>query len=78
MWERGAALGPSFRVDWKRRFDLPFEATSHLYNELNEGKPVRICRDGQEVPFEIGRALTRLIDEHSRKAGVPPPPRPSG
>lgn len=78
LWEDSAAVGGTFRVDWKRRFDLPFLATNHLYNPLNEGKPVRIGRDGQEVPADVGRALCQLFDEGADAAGVPPPTRPAG
>jgi hypothetical protein len=78
VWEGGAAIGGTFRVEWKRRYDLPFEATGHMHNPLNEGKPLRICRDGQELPPELGRALTHLIDQGADAAGVPPPPRPPG
>ncbi len=58
-------------MEWKRRYDLPFEATAAMYNPLNEGKPVRICRDGQELPPELGRALTRMVDDGADAAGVP-------
>jgi hypothetical protein len=66
-------VGGTFRVEWKRRVDLPFEATHQMYNPLNEGKPVRICRDGQEVPHELGSQLTRMMDQLAQEAGIPPP-----
>ena len=66
-------MGGTFRVEWKRRVDLPFEATHQMYNPLNEGKPVRICRDGQEVPHELGMQLTRMMDQLAQDAGIPPP-----
>ena len=78
LWEDSAAVGGTFRVDWKRRFDLPFSATNHLYNPMNEGKPVRIGRDGQEVPADVGRALCQLFDEGADAAGIPAPTRPAG
>ena len=70
-------MGNSFRVDWKRRVDLPFEATQQMFNPLNEGKPVRICRDGQEVPHELGQQLTRMMDRIAQEAGIPPPRAPA-
>ncbi len=73
VWEGGAPVGGTFRVEWKRRVDLPFEATHQMYNPLNEGKPVRICRDGQEVPHELGTQLTRMMDQLAQRAGIPPP-----
>ena len=60
-------------MDWKRRVDLPFESTHQMYNPLNEGKPVRICRDGQEVPHELGSQLTRMMDQLAQEHGIPPP-----
>ena len=77
VWEGGAQVGNSFRVDWKRRVDLPFEATQQMFNPLNEGKPVRICRDGQEVPHELGQQLTRMMDRIAQEAGIPPPRAPA-
>lgn len=71
-------MGGTFRVDWRRRFDLPFDATRTLYNPLNENKPVGFCRDGQEVSSDIGRALCRMIDEAADAAGVPQPQRAPG
>lgn len=73
VWEGGAPVGGTFKVEWKRRLDLPFESTHHMYNPLNEGKPVRICRDGQEVPHELGQQLTRMMDQMALEQGIPPP-----
>ncbi|ANB13579.1 hypothetical protein AWJ20_1876 [Sugiyamaella lignohabitans] len=42
---------------------LPFERTSHLFNSCNEGKPVKIARDGTEVSYEVGKRLVQLFDE---------------
>ncbi|CAM9129039.1 unnamed protein product, partial [Lampetra fluviatilis] len=41
------ALGGVFRVDWLCRQELSFTKTCHLYNPWNDGKPVKIGRDGQ-------------------------------
>src|SRR5699024_11657115 len=40
-------FGGLFFVDWICRNELSFTQTSHLYNPFNEGKPVKIARDGQ-------------------------------
>eukprot|EP00891_Asterochloris_glomerata_P001052 jgi/Astpho2/1052/gw1.00017.23.1_t len=40
-----------------RPFNLGFQQTEHLHNPLNEGKPVKICRDGQELPPDLGAQL---------------------
>ena len=29
--------------------DLPFQKVQHLYNPWNDGKPIKIGRDGQEI-----------------------------
>lgn len=59
------ALGGVFRVDWVCRKELPFSATMHLYNPWNDGKPVKIGRDGQEIEPKVAEELCRLfpIDE---------------
>ena len=41
------ALGGVFHLDWICRGDLSFQKVQHLYNPWNEGKPVKIGRDGQ-------------------------------
>ena len=43
------ALGGIFKIDWVSRKDLSFNVTAHLYNRWNDGKPVKIGRDGQEI-----------------------------
>ena len=43
-------------------YDLPFGATEHLANPLNEGKPDKIGRDGQELPADVGEALVKLME----------------
>ena len=35
----------------------------HLRNPLNEGKPVKISRDGQEMDPAVGLQLACLFDE---------------
>ncbi|XP_021735954.1 uncharacterized protein LOC110702543 isoform X1 [Chenopodium quinoa] len=66
VWTQGTGAnnpwGRSFRVKWLRLSNLPFHKTIHLKNPLNEYKPVKISRDCQEVPPEIGEALCQLID----------------
>ena len=64
------ACFPGCRV---RPFNLGFQQTEHLHNPLNEGKPVKICRDGQELPPDLGAQLCQLIEDAADKAGVPRP-----
>ncbi|XP_074598684.1 uncharacterized protein LOC141853294 [Brevipalpus obovatus] len=55
------ALGGVFDLDWICRKELPFSKTLHLFNPLNEGKPVKIARDGQEIEPRVGEELCRLF-----------------
>lgn len=52
---------------------MPFSETEFLKNPLNEDKPVKISRDGQELPPDIGQELIRLFEEGAERAGVPRP-----
>ncbi|XP_059641081.1 zinc finger CCCH domain-containing protein 45 isoform X2 [Cornus florida] len=66
VWSQGIGgrnqWGRSFKVKWLRLCDLPFQRTLHLKNPLNNNKPVKISRDCQELPQDIGEALCELID----------------
>ncbi|CAD7703701.1 unnamed protein product [Ostreobium quekettii] len=59
----GSAWGGLFQVEWRCRCDLSFYKVEHLVNPLNEGKPVKIAKDGQEVQREVGDELVRLMEE---------------
>lgn len=50
-----------FNIDWISRMDLPFSKTTHLFNPLNDDKPVKIARDGQEIESSVGQELIRLF-----------------
>ena len=52
-----------FKIDWVCRGDLSFNKVQHLYNPWNEGKPVKIGRDGQEIQPSVGEELARLFSE---------------
>lgn len=52
-----------FKVDWLCRKELSFSSTLHLYNPWNEGKPVKIGRDGQEIEPKVAEELCRLFPE---------------
>lgn len=56
-------LGGVFKVDWICRKELSFNNTAHLYNPWNDGKPVKIGRDGQEIEPKVGAELCRLFPE---------------
>ncbi|VDN98917.1 unnamed protein product [Rodentolepis nana] len=52
-------LSHPFRLDWIIKHELPFNNVAHLTNSWNEGKPVKIGRDGQEIEPVCGQALCR-------------------
>ena len=56
-------MGSSFEVEWQRRYDLVMRSCDHLINPWNENKPVRIARDGQEMPASIGKQLVDAIEQ---------------
>ncbi|KAL3208558.1 hypothetical protein MRX96_039007, partial [Rhipicephalus microplus] len=60
------ALGGVFQVDWICRRELPFTKTTHLYNPWNDGKQVKIGRDGQEIEPRVAEELCQLfpVDEN--------------
>ncbi|KAL3818139.1 hypothetical protein ACJIZ3_004044 [Penstemon smallii] len=66
IWSQGSGKnnpwGRSFEVKWLRLFDLPFQKTLHLKNPWNDYKPVKISRDCQELPQDVGEALCELLD----------------
>ena len=68
-------LGPTFGIQWELLHDLPFATTAHLHNPLNEGLPVKVSRDGQEVPYDIGCALVGLMEKAALEAGTLRPQR---
>ncbi|XP_024531733.1 zinc finger CCCH domain-containing protein 45 [Selaginella moellendorffii] len=61
--------GGVFSVDWLKLHDLPFQETSHLKNPLDDNKPVKISKDCQELPREVGESLCALIDEGAQRDG---------
>jgi hypothetical protein len=60
--------GRPFRVDWIRTTHLPFIRTRHLRNPWNNGREVKVSRDGTELEPSIGRQLLEEWDK--------PPPLP--
>lgn len=56
-------LSGVFKIDWITTKELEFNDTSHLYNAYNEGKTVKIARDGQEVDPKTGSQLCSMFLE---------------
>jgi len=55
------ALGGVFKIDWVCKTELSFQKVQHLYNPWNEGKPVKIGRDGQQIEPKVAEELCRLF-----------------
>lgn len=51
------ALGGVFELDWICKKELSFTCTTHLHNPWNDGKPVKIGRDGQEIEPNVAEEL---------------------
>ena len=75
-WEGGMTMGGTFDLEWKRAYGLRWEEVAHLRNPLNEDKPVKISRDGQELPPELGHQLLVMIEEGADREGIPRPAAP--
>eukprot|EP00479_Gromia_sphaerica_P006531 TRINITY_DN1885_c0_g1_i1.p1 TRINITY_DN1885_c0_g1~~TRINITY_DN1885_c0_g1_i1.p1 ORF type:complete len:220 (-),score=15.54 TRINITY_DN1885_c0_g1_i1:344-1003(-) len=56
--------GGTFSVQWTLICNLPFNETLHLHNRWNEDKPVKISRDGQELPPDVGEDLLKLFQDY--------------
>ena len=72
----------NFRVAWQVVHALHFDETQGLHNPWNQGKPVCIGRDGQELhPVAGGRLVELMRDAAARalaaRGGQPPPPPPA-
>lgn len=61
VWEQGK-FGNLFSIEWMAIKEVNFQKCAHLRNPLNEDKPVKISRDGQEVPGDIAYQLCKIID----------------
>merc|ERR1719159_538629 len=55
--------GQAFDLQWLKLVDIEYTECNHLLNPYNENQPVGLCRDGQELPHDIGSALCGLMDK---------------
>nr|BAN65661.1 YT521-B-like family protein [Babesia bovis] len=62
--------GKYFDILWIRVIDLPFTACAKLKNSLNEYKPVKLARDGQEIDRNTGKALCIIFEEHYKCSNI--------
>ena len=71
----GSAWDRPFRVEWIRTDPLPFFRTRHIRNPWNQGREVKVSRDGTELEPSVGR---QLLDEWDRSfVGLDNSPGPS-
>eukprot|EP00931_Biecheleriopsis_adriatica_P087311 TRINITY_DN61803_c0_g1_i1.p1 TRINITY_DN61803_c0_g1~~TRINITY_DN61803_c0_g1_i1.p1 ORF type:complete len:537 (+),score=81.81 TRINITY_DN61803_c0_g1_i1:65-1675(+) len=56
------SFGRAFDVRWLRLDELDFSEVGDITNPWNEHKSVKISRDGQELPNEVGARLCELFD----------------
>ncbi len=63
-------LGKAFRIRWESALSLPFSKTESIRNPLNENKPVKVCRDGQELPENVGDELIQAFKDFQRNRFV--------
>eukprot|EP00971_Amphidinium_carterae_P129938 2574019-Amphidinium_carterae.1 len=54
--------GRHFDIRWLRLEDVSFSKVTNICNPWNEDKSVKISRDGQELPNDVGRMLCELFD----------------
>lgn len=63
VWEHNVEiLGGLFHLEWLCNREVTFRSTDKLCNPLNENKPVKISRDGQEIHPDVGYQLCKVID----------------
>ena len=67
-----------FRLKWDKIHDLPFQNTLDIRNPWNEDKPVKISRDCQELPAEVGARLMSRFADHESGRYVQQPCRHAG
>eukprot|EP00347_Sterkiella_histriomuscorum_P004607 403359823 len=48
-------------VQWQAFTDLPYSKTKNLVNQLRENEPLNKFRDGEEVHWDLGSSLCKLI-----------------
>ncbi|CAD7963638.1 unnamed protein product [Amoebophrya sp. A120] len=55
-------FGSLFDIKWLKLHDLDFNDVAHVTNEWNNQLSVKISRDGQELPFSVGKQICEYID----------------
>ena len=61
-----------FRVRWLSTTEVVFHRIRHITNSLNDGRPVLVGRDGQEIEAKAGRQLFEAMQERAKIQQVRP------
>jgi hypothetical protein len=69
VWSQDKWKG-QFRVRWVYVKDVPNVQLRHIRLENNEGKPVTNSRDTQEVPFEKGRQVLKIMHQYRHSTSI--------
>uniref|UniRef100_A0A0A9Z3Q8 YTH domain family protein 2 n=2 Tax=Lygus hesperus TaxID=30085 RepID=A0A0A9Z3Q8_LYGHE len=69
VWSQDKWKG-QFRVKWIYVKDVPNGQLRHIRLENNENKPVTNSRDTQEVPFERGKQVLRIIHSYRHTTSI--------
>lgn len=69
VWSQDKWKG-QFRVRWLYVKDVPNNQLRHIKLENNENKPVTNSRDTQEVPFEKGRQVLKVIHQYRHSTSI--------
>jgi hypothetical protein len=69
VWSQDKWKG-QFRVRWIYVKDVPNVQLRHIRLENNENKPVTNSRDTQEVPFEKGKQVLRILHSYRHSTSI--------
>lgn len=69
VWAQDKWKG-QFRVKWIYVKDVPNNQLRHIRLENNENKPVTNSRDTQEVPYEKGKQVLKIINQYRHTTSI--------
>lgn len=69
VWSQDKWKG-QFRVKWVYVKDVPNVQLRHIRLENNKNKPVTNSRDTQEVPFEKGKQVLKIIHQYRHSTSI--------
>nr|XP_045583431.1 YTH domain-containing family protein 2-like isoform X2 [Procambarus clarkii] len=69
VWAQDKWKG-QFRVKWIYVKDVPNNQLRHIRLDNNENKPVTNSRDTQEVPYEKGKQVLKIINQYRHSTSI--------